>query len=329
MTGASTSQQARATTMESGEYRVGIDLGGTKIAAGLVDIRSGAMTHFRRRPTPVAEGPAAIIRDVAEIAADIIALAKIKGRFPLSVGISVPELVDLDGRICSNWNFSIEAIVAEVEKLICIPTMADSDVRAAAHAEARFGAGRSHQSFVYISLGTGISYTLVINGRPWSGANGFAIHFASSELALPKEDDTGLTVANAENFASGKGMQRSFVRRAGASLEDGVRTLETMSARGDDLGTRILDEAAEVTGRLLAQMVNMIDPEAVVLGGGLGCSTGFYRKKLEQYMRENIWAARCRSIPLKLAALGEGAGGVGAALAKSPCDRRHTTKVGT
>ncbi|MDW5317052.1 ROK family protein [Rhizobium sp. PL01] len=327
MTGAGKTQPAAA-VMESGDYRVGIDLGGTKIAAGLVDIQSGAMTHFRRRPTLVSEGPAAIIRDVAEIAAEIIALAKAEGRFPLSVGIAVPELVDLEGRVCSDWNFSIETIGADVEKLLGIPTMADSDVRAAAHAEARFGTGRSHQSFVYVSLGTGISYSLVINGRPWSGANGFAIHFASSELALPKEDDTGLTIANAEDFASGKGMQRCFARRAGEPLEDGVRTLEVMSSKGDPLSTRILDEAAEVTGRLLAQMINMIDPEAVVLGGGLGCSTGRYREKLEQHMRENIWAKHCQSIPLKLAALGEGAGVVGAALAKPPGNRRQTIKVG-
>ncbi len=328
MTGAGATRPTAAAMMESGDYRVGIDLGGTKIAAGLVDIQSGAMTHFRRRPTPVAEGPAAILRDVAEIAADIIALAKAEGRFPLSIGIAVPELVDIEGRVCSDWNFSIEAIGAEIEGLLGIPTMADSDVRAAAHAEARFGAGVPHQSFVYLSLGTGMSYSLVINGRPWSGANGFAIHFASSELALPKEDDTGLTIANAEDFASGKGMQRSFSRRAGEPLEDGVRTLETMSTEGDFLSTRILDEAAEVTGRLLAQMINMIDPEAVVLGGGLGCSTGRYREKLEQHMRENIWADRCKTIPLKLAALGEGAGVVGAALAKPPGNRRQTIKVG-
>ncbi len=311
-----------------GRYRVGIDLGGTKIAAGLVDIRTGEMTHVRRRATPVTEGAAAIIRDVADIAADIIALAKAEGKAPSSVGIAVPELVDLEGRVCSDWNFSIENIGSDLERLLGIPAMADSDVRAAAHAEARFGAGIPHRSFVYVSLGTGMSYSLVIGGRPWSGANGFAIHFASSELALPKADDTGLTIANAEDFASGKGMQRTFARRDGTPLEDGVRTLEAMSAKGALASRRILDEAAEVTGRLIAQMVNMIDPEAVLLGGGLGCSTGRYREKLEQHMRENIWAKRCQSIPLLTAALGEGAGVVGAALASSAAMHRQITKVG-
>lgn len=328
MTGASTAESG-VPALKGGDYRVGIDLGGTKIAAGLVDIQTGALTHFRRRPTPVAEGPAAIVRDVAKIAGEVIALAKAEGRLPASVGIAVPELVDLEGRVCSDWNFSIETIGAEVEGLLGIPVMADSDVRAAAHAEARFGAGRPHQSFVYVSLGTGMSYSLVINGRPWSGANGFAIHFASSALALPKDDDSGLTVANAEDFASGKGMQRTFANRIGKPLEDGVRTLEAMSTQGDLAGTRILDEAAEVTGRLIAQMINMIDPEVVVLGGGLGCSTGRYREKLEQHMRENIWAERCRSIPLLLAALGEGAGVVGAALANPPGNLSQAIRVGS
>lgn len=319
---------AAAALMERGDYRVGIDLGGTKIAAGLVDIRTGEVTHLRRKPTPVSEGPAAIIRDVAGIADEIIALAKAEGRPAASIGIAVPELVDLEGRVCSDWNFSIETISAEIGSLLGIPAMADSDVRAAAHAEARFGAGVSLDSFVYLSLGTGMSYSLVINGRPWSGANGFAIHFASSSLALPMADGTGLTVANAEDFASGKGMQRTFADRTRKPLADGVRTLEAMSADGDPASTRVLDEAAEVTGRLMAQMINMIDPQAVVLGGGLGCSVGRYREKLEQHMRENIWAERCRSIPLLLAALGEGAGVVGAALAKPPGESRQAIKVG-
>lgn len=310
-----------------GDYRIGIDLGGTKIAAGLVDTKTGAVTHFRRRPTPVTAGPAAIIRDVADIAAEIIALANTESRLPASVGIAVPELVDLEGRVCSDWNFSIETIRTEIENLLGIPAMVDSDVRAAAHAEARFGAGMPHRSFIYVSLGTGMSYSLVIDGRPWSGANGFAIHFASSALALPKEDDTGLTVANAEDFASGKGMQLSYARRRGMLPEDGVRTLESLSAEGDLVSTRVIDEAAEVTGRLVAQMINMIDPEAIVLGGGLGCSTGRYRERLEQHMRDNIWAQRCRSIPLRLAALGEGAGVVGAALATPSGNFRQTNKV--
>lgn len=316
-----------ASAAGNGDYRIGIDLGGTKIAAGLVDAETGAVTHFRRRPTPVAAGAAAIISDVAEIADEITALANAEKRAVASIGIAVPELVDLEGRVCSDWNFSIETIREQIEDKLGILVMVDSDVRAAAHAEARFGVGVQHRSFIYISLGTGMSYSLVMDGRPWSGANGFAIHFASSALALPKDDDTGLTIANAEDFASGKGMQLSFARRKGLPPEDGVRTLESLSAAGDADSTRILDEAAEVTGRLIAQMVNMIDPEAVVLGGGLGRSTGRYREKLEQHLRENIWAERCRSIPLLLAALGEGAGVVGAALAKPPGDRRQTTKV--
>ncbi|MFK0164093.1 ROK family protein [Rhizobium sp. NPDC090279] len=321
MTGAGKEDSGIASPSD-GDYRIGIDLGGTKIAAGLVNIETGAVTHFRRRPTPVAAGPAAIFRDVADIAADILALANAESKAPASIGIVVPELVDLEGRVCSDWNFSIESIRAQIEGMIGIPAMVDSDVRAAAHAEARFGAGVPHRSFVYVSLGTGMSYSLVIDGQPWSGANGFAIHFASSSLALPRDDDTGLAVANAENFASGKGMQLSFGRRSGMLPEDGVRTLEALSTNGDLTSRRVIDEAAEVTGRLIAQMVNMLDPEAVILGGGLGCSTGRYRERLEQYMRDNIFAERCRSMPLLIAALGEVAGVVGSALAKPSGNHR-------
>jgi len=295
--------------------RIGIDLGGTKIAAGLVDENSGAVMHFLRQATPVKEGSAAIIDTMRNMACDLADFAKNQGDGIDSVGIAVPELVDNDGKICSLWNFPLPDLDKEISAALGgLPVVIDSDVRAAARAEARFGAGAGRMCFVYVSLGTGMSYSFCLNGRPWHGANGFAIHFASSILALPTEIQ-GLVRANAENFASGKGMETSYRKRSGLELAEGVRSLEKMGAAGDTLALGILDEAGEVTGRLLAQMVNMLDPEIVVLGGSLGTSEGRYRTRCEHVMRENIWAERCRALPVLSATLGEKTGVIGVALA--------------
>jgi len=80
-----------------------------------------------------------------------------------------------------------------------------------------------------------MSYSFCLNGRPWHGANGFAIHFASSILALPTEIQ-GLVRANAEDFASGKGMETSYRKQSGLELAEGVRSLEKMGAAGDAPG---------------------------------------------------------------------------------------------
>jgi len=296
--------------------RIGIDLGGTKIAAGLVDDEHGGVVmRFLRQPTPVEKGSAAIIGAICDLACNLTDFAKNQGYKIDAAGIAVPELVDNDGKICSSWNFPLHGLNREISAALGgLPVVIDSDVRAAAHAEARFGSGAGRRCFVYVSLGTGMSYSFCLNGRPWHGANGFAIHFASSVLALPTEIQ-GLVRANVEDFASGKGMETSYRQRSGLELIEGVRSLEKMGAAGDVLALRILDEAGEVTGRLLAQMVNMLDPEIVVLGGGLGTSEGRYRAQCEHFMRENIWAERCRALPLLSAKLDEKAGVIGAALA--------------
>jgi glucokinase len=289
---------------------LGIDLGGTKIAAGIVDPTSGAIIRSETVPTKVASGGAVVLADTLNLAKRLIAAAE---RRIVSIGLGVPQLVDNEGRIRSAYNFDWTDLPVRERLSELAPTTIESDVRAAARAEACFGAGKGRRTFAYVSIGTGISYCLVLDGRPYVGANGFAIHFASSALHVPCAACGHLNAPVVEEIASGPAISDAFARRTGRMV-GGAEVLAAASA-GDAIAIEIVNSAADQLASLIALVVNMLDPEAIVLGGGLGLAAGPYRDRLIASARARIWADACRSLPILPAALGKNAGVIGAALA--------------
>ena len=143
---------------------VGIDVGGTKIAAGVVDLESGTIGERRHLPTRPERGGSAVLDDCAALAHDL-------GGGELPVGIGLCELVDLAGRAASADTIDWRGL--DVARAFDAPRFAlESDVRAAALAEARFGAGAGRSPFLYVIVGTGASACLVVDGAPYAGARG-------------------------------------------------------------------------------------------------------------------------------------------------------------
>ncbi len=289
---------------------LGIDVGGTKIAAGIVEPASGAIILSDTITTRAASGGAVVLADTVDLARRLIATAR---RRIVRIGLGVPQLVDNEGCIRSAYNFDWTDLPVRERLSRLAPTTIESDVRAAARAEARFGAGKGRRTFAYVSIGTGVSYCLVIDGRPHTGANGFAIHFASSALHVPCTACGHLNAPVVEDIASGPAIADAFARRTGR-ITAGAEVLVAAKA-GDAIAIAILNSAADQLGSLIALIVNMLDPEAVVLGGGLGLAAGPYRERLIASTRAHIWADACRSLPIVAAGLGKNAGVIGAALA--------------
>jgi glucokinase len=290
---------------------LGIDVGGTKIAAGIVDPATGAVVRRETIATEAARGGAAVLVDTLELARRLVEAA---GRRVIRIGVGVPQLVDNAGRIRSTYNFDWIDLPVRERLSTLAPTTIESDVRAAARAEARFGAGKGRRVFAYVTIGTGVSYCLVIDGRPHAGANGFAIHFASSALHVPCESCGHINAPVLEEIASGPAISAAYARRTGHDI-GGATDLLAAAAAGDNVAGDIVTAAARQLGPLVALVVNMLDPEALVLGGGLGLAQGPYREQLIASTRAHIWADSCRDLPILPAALGVDAGLVGAALA--------------
>jgi predicted NBD/HSP70 family sugar kinase len=134
-------------------FILGIDVGGTKIAAGVVDPASGAIIRSETIATEPGRGGAAVLADTVDLAARLIAAAEPRVS---RIGVGVPQLVDNEGRIRGAYNFDWTDLSVRERLSALAPATIESDVRAAARAEARFGAGRGRETFAYVTIGTAV-----------------------------------------------------------------------------------------------------------------------------------------------------------------------------
>jgi glucokinase len=260
---------------------IGIDVGGTKIAAGVVDTDTGVVEARLERGTRPERSHSAVLDDCVAMATRLAS-----GQAGVPIGIGVCELIDLAGRVRSaqtlDWRQTdVAGAFGPLGRAVV-----ESDVRAAALAEARFGAGRGVEEMLFVIVGTGISCCLVLGGRPYTGARGNAICFG----APPLED-----AASGLALAAAGGRERAEEVFADQAL------------------TGVIQAAARELGVGLAWLINALDPGIVVIGGGLGLLDG-YRGLAVEAMRPLIFGDDTRDVPVVPAALGADAGVIGAAI---------------
>jgi glucokinase len=299
----------------AGRYAIGVDVGGTKIAAGLVSGDDAAILVRRHAPTGAGRDGAEVLGDAVRLAEELTAEAERLGAGPQAIGIGVPELVDLDGRVRSSSNFDWREIDVAAAFSRLAPARVESDVRAAALAEARVGAGRGHASFAYVTVGTGISHALVVDGRPYAGSRGAAILLGSGVIGVPCAACGSRAEVVLEEVCSGPGLVRDFALRGGRA--ERAEEVVTLAERGDPVAVAVLERAGELLGCGVGLLVNLLDPEAVVVGGGLGSARDAraYWHSLVASARAHVWAPDARSLPIVRSELGADSGLVGAALA--------------
>jgi glucokinase len=293
---------------------IGIDVGGTKIAAAAVDPVAGTVAHRHEIATHPERHAADVIADIAGLAEVVAADLAKNGTAVTGIGIGVPELVDAQGRIRSAYLLDWSTLALDDRLAEFAPVRLSSDVRAAALAEATFGAGRPYRLFVYVSIGTGISSSLVLDGLPLAGARGGAVVLSTAPLSIPCNGCGDWSEFVLEDFASGRALARRFSDASGkatASALDVVRA----AAQGDRDAIAVVDSAAYALGSAVGWLVNVLDPEALIIGGGLGRTGGLYWDCLVQSTRAHIWNEEARELPILPAALGPDAGVIGAALA--------------
>jgi glucokinase len=285
---------------------VAIDIGGTKTALARVETRGGRVLRAERTATPQGEasGEPFCARLVAMLEADWIAGAG-------AIGISLCEIVGRDGAVTSGHRVKWQGLPVKARFDRLLPTTLEADVRAAALAEAEQGAGRDLDHFLYVNLGTGISACWVEDGRPWAGVHGAALVFASSptEMRLP---GGGIASYVLEDLAGGAGLLARYRERGGAAAS--AAAVLARAEGGDAAAAEVVAAAAFALGMALGHAVDLLDPPAVVVGGGLAASDR-YLAAIEAQMRRHIWSPAVRGVPLRRAALGGDACLVGAALA--------------
>jgi glucokinase len=315
-----------------GEAGIGVDVGGTKTALGLIDAASLTLLAKRVIPTGRVRGGEAVLSDIEEHVAALAGHGAGLGYRTVGIGVVVPENVNLAGQITSSaviprWN---ELPVASALDAIA-PTAIEADVRAAAFAEASLGAGRDYGYHVFLTVGTGISYCAVSGGRPFAGAHGGALHLGTSVLALSPDGEEIVL----ERLASGSALVRRYVARGGTAS----RAEEVLAAAstGSAVALEVLATGAQTLGAGIALLINMLDPEAVVIGGGLGSADTEYGAAAQRWASHYVHA-HAASTPIVRGQLGADAGVIGAGLigllvplihSNSHSDQEEVTRSGS
>ena len=291
---------------------IGLDVGGTKTAAGLLVFPEGRILSQRVAPTKPGRGGEAVLRDMEKFAAELMREAAVLGHRVTGIGLGVAELVDTCGEVTSAHTIQWKGLNVRERMSRIAPTVVESDVRAAALGEALFGAGKAYDPLAFITVGTGISYSAVMGGKPYGGARGNALVLSSAPLSHTCEACGVRTHPVLEEFASGPALARRYSERCGKAIRR-AEDVTAQAAQGEELALEIVRTAGEALGVSVAFLVNVLDPAAIVVGGGLGVAGGEYWTSFIASARAHIWADGSREIPILMAGLGKDAGLVGAA----------------
>lgn len=203
-----------------------------------------------------------------------------------------------------------------VEKKFGIPVAVENDANCAGLGEAIFGAGRCSSSMVLLTLGTGIGSAIVLNGKLWTGKGGFAAELGHTSIDINGPKCGCGNRGCIELYASATGVVRRMRRTVKAGR--GPMTAESIfrdSVKGASGGAarKIVDETAHYLGCALANIINALDPEVIVLAGGMAKAGRGFIGKVEKAMRERALKESSRGVKVVSAKLGEDAGIIGAA----------------
>ncbi len=288
---------------------IGIDIGGTKIAVGLVT-DEGRVLHAERSPTPMMGGPAilgaalALARRLLNTVSEPV----------LGIGIGTGGQVDTErGVIVSATDIlpgwaGIE-VKASCEQVLGLPCSVDNDVNALAVGEARFGAGRGLPTVLYLALGTGVGGALLLGGRVHHGATWTGGEFGHLLLTT---DETAPR-KTLEDFASGPGLVQTYRELTGFTRKMTGEALAAEAAHDPvGLAAQAVTRTGECLGFGLASLANIFDPNLIVIGGGLATLGDSLLEPARVIMRRYALPGPSRC-PVVSAALGADAAVIGAA----------------
>jgi glucokinase len=285
-----------------------LDVGGTKIAGGLVS-EDGAVTGFRRVPTPEAGLRDPGLQRTVAMASELIDEGgpRIDG-----LGIGFPEVVTPDGRLTTREVVGWTEQPRQMLRHLASVTIIESDVRCGALAEAWFGAGAAQRDFVYISVGTGISFSHVIDRVPRAGVTGAALWMGALPIAhgLPGPLDASTEL---ESYASGKAIANRFEAAAGHSRT--TPEVFAAAASGNEHATQIIESAGTALGAAIGHLILLLDPGAVVIGGGMTDAPQLYWSHAIEEATIRLQMRRTEPIHVYKAASGPHVGVLGAACA--------------
>jgi len=293
-------------------FRLGVDLGGTKTEVVVLDAHRQPV--FRRRVDTPALDYAAILENIGEL----VAAAQHETGEDFSVGVGIPGAISPPTGLLRNSNTAClngRPFAADLEAVLGRPVRIENDANCFALSEALGGAAADRDVVFGVIIGTGTGGGIVVGGRLLRGPHAIGGEWGHNPLPWRRAEDgepgcyCGKT-ACIETFLSGPGMARNYAARFDGELSS--REIVAAAARGDLSCTQMLDAYHDQMARALAHLINILDPDAIVLGGGMSNIESIYRevpRRLPEYVFSDFVAT-----PILRAEHGDASGVFGAAL---------------
>ena len=309
--------------------RIGIDVGGTNVKIALVD-DSGKIIYSNSVPTRAEMGYEYTVNNIKQAIYDLMKETKLTAKDIEGTGFGFPGQVDYKSgivRLAPNIPGWVEVPIAKmIEDEFHIPTRVDNDVRCAALGELKYGAGKGCENLICITVGTGIGSGLIVNGKLVRGASNAAGEIGHIKLQIHDGPicgcgDTGCM----EAFASGP----AIVAMAEEYILGGKSTKYREMANGGDITPFIVAEAAkagdpvakrifarigEYIGIGMASVVNLLNPEKIIIGGGVADAGDILLEPLKETLKKRAMKIAGETVEVVPAQLGNTAGVIGASL---------------
>src|ERR1700693_394521 len=310
----------------------GIDLGGTKIQAAILD-QDRKVLGSARHPTPTTGGPPGVVEELVAVLRDAATAAELETDALEGIGVGSPGTID-GGNVTSARNlpgWDGEFPLGEtLERALGCKVKVGNDVQVATNAEFELGAGRPYRSLLGVFWGTGVGGGLILDGKPWIGRG------AAGEVGhIVVEIDGARCTCGRRGCMEAYAGRASMEEHASKLAEKGRKTdlFKLMKERGrtrltsgiwakaldhgDKLAIDVMDRAVAALGAGIGSAVNVLDVDGVIIGGGLGVRLGHpYATRIAEQMLPHVFADD-RPPPVDVAALGDLGGAIGAALLAS------------
>ncbi|BCG48051.1 ROK family protein [Citrifermentans bremense] len=296
---------------------IGVDVGGTNLRFALVD-KSGAVLCRESEPTEKVVASAPFVARLQGALRRLQGEAVAGGVRVAGVGIGVPGLVSAEGVVLSSVNLPALKGVdlgSELARALGVPVLVLNDANACALGEQRFGAGRRYRSWLMLTIGTGVGAGLILDGRLWTGANGLA-----GELGHLTVEPDGRPCGCGNRGC----LEQYTFATAISSGNDSAAAVARRAASGDAAAVARFEEAGRYLGIAAAGVLNLLNLEAVILGGGVSESFELLAPAMRREIRSRTLALPGAAACVVKGALGPDAGVLGAAQAAFDAEKNSS-----
>jgi glucokinase len=312
------------------KFAVGVDFGGTKILAGVVNLETGRLIGTGKKKTRQVQERDDVIKRISSVVDKSLADAGLEPHQVLGIGIGAAGQVNRDKGIliyAANIGVSDLSLTQPLTNAYDIPCVLGNDVEIATLGEMYFGAGRKCDNFVCIFVGTGIGSGIVQDGRLYRGSTGTAGEVGHIVLdpfgRLCGCGSSGCLEAYASRTAVAKEIVGELARGSSSLIKDRIdmqkgilrsKALSDAIAAGDEVVTTAVTHAAQFLGMGLATVMNFYNPQRIILGGGLVEACDYFFDTAAKQARQRALKVPAKKVEIVKAELGDFAGIIGAAL---------------